>query len=381
MPDMDHSGRLELPYILPAQAQKHITHNEALRMLDAIVQLTVQEFDRSAPPATGQDGDIYVVGPTPTGEWAGQGGKLAYHTNGGWMYLAPREGWIACDLGSDGLRVFRAGSWHPLLQGVDRLGVGTAADATNRLAVASEATLFSHAGADHRLKVNKAATDNTASLLFQSGWSGRAELGLTGSDAFAIKVSPDGSSFLTALTVDPTNGTLGGSAITETASDLTAGRLLKVGAGAGQLDPALYSRSTVLGNVAHMAGQPTGALFERGSNANGNYLRFADGTQICSRKVQVSGLSINTSMGSLYRANVGDFAFPAVFSVVDAVGVTLMGSQNASIRNTAGVLKTRQGSSVSDADWTGITLWSSASITGTASETTNLSLFAIGRWF
>jgi hypothetical protein len=36
----DATTHLLLPYVLAAQAQKHITHNEALRILDGLVQRT-----------------------------------------------------------------------------------------------------------------------------------------------------------------------------------------------------------------------------------------------------------------------------------------------------------------------------------------------------
>ena len=78
-----------------------------------------------------------------------------------------------------------------LVQGLHEvLGVNAVADEVNRLAVASEASLFSHDGAGHQVKVNKAAAGDTASLLFQTGWSGRAEMGTTGSDAFATDLLP-----------------------------------------------------------------------------------------------------------------------------------------------------------------------------------------------
>ncbi|NEX47748.1 DUF2793 domain-containing protein [Pseudotabrizicola algicola] len=381
MPDFERSGRLKLPYIMPAQAQKHITHNEAVQMLDAIVQLAVQSFDSQSPPSAPENGHVYALGAAPTGVWAQAPGHLAYWNAGGWLYLLPQEGWLAHDLATGQLRQYRGGSWQLLLQNLQGLGVGTTSDAVNRLAVASAATLFSHAGAGHQMKVNKATASDTASLLFQSGWSGRAEMGLAGNDSFSIKVSADGNTFTTALSVNPANGLLAGAAVTDTASDLTPGRLLKVGAGAGQLDPSLYRRGTVLGPVSQSGGQPTGALIERGSNANGNYMRFADGTQICTRRVQLTGISINVAMGSLFRATVGSFDFPATFATVESVGVTMMASQNASIRNNASVLKTRQGSTLGEADWVGIALWAPSSITGTAGELTHLSLNAIGTWF
>ena len=87
------------------------------------------------------------------------------------------------------------------------LGLGGAtADATNRLSLNAPASLFNHAGAGHQIKVNKNAAGDTASLLFQSGFSGRAEMGLTGSDDWTIKVSPDGSTYFPVLVYDRTTG-------------------------------------------------------------------------------------------------------------------------------------------------------------------------------
>lgn len=73
-------------------------------------------------------------------------------------------------------------------------------DGTNRLALSSPASLFNHAGNGHQIKVNKAAAGDTASLLFQTSWTGYAEMGLAGSNAFSIKVS-DGSTWKTGLSI------------------------------------------------------------------------------------------------------------------------------------------------------------------------------------
>ena len=57
----DTSTHLGLPYLLAAQAQKHVTHNEALRLLDAMVQLSVLDRTRTTPPASPVDGDQTVA--------------------------------------------------------------------------------------------------------------------------------------------------------------------------------------------------------------------------------------------------------------------------------------------------------------------------------
>ncbi|MFN4129130.1 MAG: DUF2793 domain-containing protein, partial [Paracoccaceae bacterium] len=203
----DTTQNLAMPMIQPAQAQKHVTHNEALLVLDAVVQLCLEGVDQNDPPSTFADGQIWAIGPVPTGDWTAYPGVLAMRASAGWLYITPRNGWRAWDRASDAMRVYRDGQWGVLpLQAVDGLGIGTSFDATNRLAVVSAATLLSHAGSDHQLKINKAAASDTGSLLFQTNWSGRVEMGLSGSDAFAIKVSADGASWADALVATPGSG-------------------------------------------------------------------------------------------------------------------------------------------------------------------------------
>ena len=204
----DTSTILSLPLILPAQAQKHVTHNEALRLLDIIVQLAVKDRTLASPPAA-VAGDRYIVPTGATGVWAGHGGKIALFENGSWQFVTPLAGWQAWVADEAATAAFDGTAWVTLAEqplSISQLGVSATADATNRLAVSSPATLLNNAGAGHQLKVNKAAAADTASLLFQSGFSGRAEMGTMGSDDFGIKVSPDGSSFFTALTVARADG-------------------------------------------------------------------------------------------------------------------------------------------------------------------------------
>lgn len=201
----DVSAVLTLPYILPSQAQKHVTHNEALARLDVAVQLAVIARDLSAPPASPAQGDRYLVPAGATGAWAGQGGNIAVYDMNTWVFQAPVAGWAARVLSEDALVRFDGTDW---LEGVgalraEVLGLGGAADATNRLTSVAPATLLTHEGAGHQLKINKAAPGDTASLLFQTGWSGRAEMGTAGSDGFAIKVSADGSAWHEVFRTEP----------------------------------------------------------------------------------------------------------------------------------------------------------------------------------
>jgi len=204
-----NSPILALPYIQPAQAQKHVTHNEGMRILDAVAQLSVVSADVSSPPAAPALGDRYIVGPVALGAWVGQDGAVTVYDGSAWTFLPPIDGWIAWVKDINALRIFDGTDWVvvPGFGDVgDIVGINTGGDTNNRLAVSSPASLFTHEGAGHQIKVNKAMATDTASLLFQTNWGGRAEMGTTGSDDFEIKVSPDGSAFSTGLQIDSADG-------------------------------------------------------------------------------------------------------------------------------------------------------------------------------
>ena len=292
---MDTTTNLQLPFIAAAQAQKHVTHNEALRGLDAVVQLMVLDKDLAAPPGSPAEGARYIVAGSATGAWAGQEGKIAAWQDGAWAFYSPREGWLAWAADEDSLYICTGSAWTgfavglgdvvedttPQLGGhldanafnigfddatgitddagneqlvfrktasavnqigltnaatgnapriaaegndtninlqlrgkgtgcidVDKVGINASADTTNRLAMNSPASLFNHAGNGHQVKVNKNAAGDTASFLFQTNFSGRAEIGTTGDDHFHFKVSPNGSAWTEALVINTAGNVL-----------------------------------------------------------------------------------------------------------------------------------------------------------------------------
>ena len=210
---MDQTPNLTLPYIVAAQAQKHITHNEALRKLDAIVQLAVLDRDLAAPPVAPVNGARYIVAAAPTGAWVGQSNRIAAYQDGAWAFFPPLEGWLAWIADEDSLVAWTGTAWSPVSSGggagsFTTVGVNATADATNKFAVASDAILLNHIGTSTQVKLNKAALANSASFLFQTGFSGRAEIGTTGDDSFHFKVSPDGATWKDALIIDKTSGAI-----------------------------------------------------------------------------------------------------------------------------------------------------------------------------
>ena len=209
---MDQTPNLTLPYILAAQSQKHVTHNEAIRALDALVQMAVVDRDLAVPPTSPANGDRYIVAAGASGAWAGQSGKIAAFQDAAWTIYAPRAGWLAWIADESLLVVWSGTSWAAAGGGggsvnpTPLVGVNATADTTNRLSVASPSTLLNHAGSGHQLKINKSAAADTASLLYQTAFSGRAELGLTGDDNLHVKVSADGTTWREAIVVDRSTG-------------------------------------------------------------------------------------------------------------------------------------------------------------------------------
>jgi len=505
----DTSPILGLPYLLPAQAQKHVTVNEALVLLDLLVQAAVSDRTRTVAPGAPVLGDRHIVAAGASGIWAGQDGRIAHYGPAGWEFVIPKAGWLVQILAEARGAVFNGTLWitpDAQAQSFPQVGVSTTADATNRLSVVAPATLLSHAGAGHQLKLNKATAGDTASLLYQTGFSGRAELGLTGDDNLSVKVSPDGSAWTTAVSVTAASGVvtlpaglrvaagtagapglafaadtdtgltrlvanqlglvtggvervtlsttaltsavpvlvpngtaaapsvapsgdtdsglwsigvdilglaaggaerarittagmqvsglLSGTAVTQSVTDNTTGRLLKVGdfglggeglqvtdlntvtvngiyklggtatnAPAGITTSSLlvvrfgtliqqwlfegasvprlwmrrsmdsgatwpnawrvtYTSGNLLGTVSQSGGNPTGAAIERVSNANGTYVRWADGTQICTSIPFTA--DVTTAAGSGFRSTSLTWTFPAAFST--ATGLLAIGS-------------------------------------------------------
>ncbi len=90
---MTETARLELPLVQAAQAQKHVTVNEAFERLDALVQLSINSIGATTAPASPGEGDVHVVGVGAAGDWLGSDGLLAVFANNGWLFVAPLIGW------------------------------------------------------------------------------------------------------------------------------------------------------------------------------------------------------------------------------------------------------------------------------------------------
>lgn len=108
---MEITPNLALPYIMPSQAQKHVTHNEALRQLDAIVQLSAKSRTLSAPPLSPAEGDRYIVPPNATDGWEGQVNTVAAFQDGAWAFFTPCSGWIAWIEEESAIAAWKGDAW------------------------------------------------------------------------------------------------------------------------------------------------------------------------------------------------------------------------------------------------------------------------------
>ena len=214
---MTDTANLGLPCIEGGQAQKHVTHNDALRILDTLVQLAVLDRDLTAPPGSPSEGQRWIV-KTGAGAWTGHDNAIAAWQDGAWQFSAPQTGWLAYVVDEGTLLVWSGAAWVDALAALTSLnnmallGVGTTADATNPFSAKLNnilwvaKTIAESGDGDLRWKMSKESASNTLSMLFQDNYSGRAELGLTGDDDFHFKVSPDGSSWSDGIVIRNSSG-------------------------------------------------------------------------------------------------------------------------------------------------------------------------------
>jgi hypothetical protein len=172
---------LALPLIAQGQAQKEITHNEALFSLDALVQTSVKSRTLATPPASPSSGDRYLVPAAATGAWSGQTDKIAFFHDGAWSFLVPIVGWRT-HVEDERLVVHYAdGVWR------DRI-VGTANGGGIRLvAIEQELTLIG-AFVD-------ATTAVIADRMIVLAVASRTTLGITGAASYSVGVAGNTSQF------------------------------------------------------------------------------------------------------------------------------------------------------------------------------------------
>ena len=186
---MTETPRFALPLIEAAQAQKHVTVNEALARADALAAGRVEALALTTPPADPGEGTLWGVGTGAGGAFAGQDGRMAVFLNGGWVFADPWEGWGLWNAATGGVWRYRSGGWSAESAGTSPGGAAT------RLPVAET---------DHSLASGPSST--TPALIPDKaivlGVTARVTGGITGATGWQLGVpgAPDryGSGFGTA---------------------------------------------------------------------------------------------------------------------------------------------------------------------------------------
>lgn len=235
----DTTPRLALSWLMPSQSQKHVTVNETFGRLDALVQCAVLSRQLSQEPDQPSEGDGYILPENPAGNaWSNFAhNDLVYFQDGAWHRVSARVGLIAWIGDEASLVVYDGGGWTGFsgtvsqLDNLKGLGIGTASDTTNTFAAKLNTALWtalydSESGTgDLRYTMNKQASGNVLSMVFQTGWSGRAEFGLAGNDDLTFKTSPDGSSWVDVMVLRSASGRVSLPNLPTSASGLSSGDL------------------------------------------------------------------------------------------------------------------------------------------------------------
>jgi lysophospholipase L1-like esterase len=172
---MDSTPNLQLPYLMAAQAQKHVTHNDALRALDALVQLAVLDKDLTAPPGSPADGSRYIVAASPSGAWTGQAAKIAAWQDGAWAFYVPREGWRAWVADEDTTYAYTGAAWVSGVHAQD-FTIGQQATGPRVVAVGDSLTVGFGASAPYTSLISYPAWNGQSPTVSNIGVSGRTML-------------------------------------------------------------------------------------------------------------------------------------------------------------------------------------------------------------
>jgi hypothetical protein len=192
----DVSPRLGLPYVVAAQAQKHIPINESLARLDALVQLAVESRALAAQPASPVAGGVWILPAGATGTaWAGQpAGTLMRFEAGAWESLVPAEGVLAWVKDENQVVAYDGAVWTPLSATFRSLTAATSPGLANtRLEILEQEVTLSG--------TSTATTIVIPSRAIVLAVSTRTTVAITGATAYNCGVAGDASKFGGALGV------------------------------------------------------------------------------------------------------------------------------------------------------------------------------------
>ncbi|QPQ56070.1 DUF2793 domain-containing protein [Allosphingosinicella flava] len=107
----EKSARLNLPFLVPGQAQKEFFHNEALAQIDMMLCAAIEGDALSSPPSAPGIGRSWIVAPSAAGAWSGMEHAVACWTSGGWRFAMPAQGMAVWDKSRSLFRHWNGTAW------------------------------------------------------------------------------------------------------------------------------------------------------------------------------------------------------------------------------------------------------------------------------
>jgi hypothetical protein len=337
----DTTTHLGLPYLLAAQAQKHVTHNEALRLLDAMVQLSVLDRTRTTPPASPADGNRHLVASGATGLWAGWDLNIAFWVDGDWIRLVPRTGWLVWVAAEGLFLVWTGATWEVVGEPRD---VSDAVFSLVNDADPTKKATFSLAGISAGTTRSYTLPNTSSELAILAGtqtFSGNKTFSGTLTASGTVTVSAAGASIGTATTTATygmgTGATTTG--VTKTVNLGTGGAsgsttVVNIGsatAGAGGTT-VINTPTVTFANAVTQVGMPqanlTAQLLGLGGATADSYNRLSVNTPAV--LLNNAGAGIEATVNKAAAGNDAAFAFKTGFSARALIG--LLGNDDFSFK-------------------------------------------------
>lgn len=184
---------LAMPEIAASQAQKHVTHNEALAVLDAIVQLSAKSRTVTDPPGSPSEGQRWIVPSGATGAWAGKTSQIASYTDAGWTFYPPKTGWT-CFVEDEGVVSWSGGGWK-------KVSALSGSGASIGVSVIEEEVTLAGAAVDTTIAIPDRAIVLAVSV--------RTTAAITGATSYNCGIAGDLSKFGGSLGVAPGSTNIG----------------------------------------------------------------------------------------------------------------------------------------------------------------------------
>jgi len=110
---MNRTPRLSLPLMHSGQSQKEITHNEALILLDVLINPIVQAIGVETVPKNPKVGQLFIIGAKASGDFANHQKKIAQKLEHSWRYIMPSR-WMQVTMDKSGEKYqFDGKNWLP----------------------------------------------------------------------------------------------------------------------------------------------------------------------------------------------------------------------------------------------------------------------------